>query len=225
VSFALVQHFYSKRSRTPGTKPVPYEFFSWNLRQTYYVQISDGQSNFDPNYSSSAFGPGLKPEHLSPIMSRMKLRPSPDFSVDFQAEYDVNFKQMRRTSTYLTWSVPRFHLNAGWARAVRLSEVPEERVVGSESLRGSVGFEPVRSHLFLDSSVDYDLKNDMLWQLSGKLRYQVQCCGFVVEFIKYDWNGRDDTQWRFNLELANIGSIGSFLGGGLGGGQGFGSSR
>ena len=51
---------------------MPYEFFSWRLMQTYYVQIADGQNNFDPNYSSSAFGPGFKPEHLSPLMSRMQ---------------------------------------------------------------------------------------------------------------------------------------------------------
>ena len=43
---------------------------------------------------------------------------------------------------------------------------------------------------------------------------QVQCCGFSVEYIHYNWNGRDEKQWRFNLELANIGSIGNFLGAG-----------
>jgi LPS-assembly protein len=225
VAFALVQRFFAKRKRSPTAKAVPYEFFSWRLMQTYYVQISDGQSNFDPNYSSSAFGPGLKPEHLSPLLSRMKLRPSPAFSVDFQVEYDVNFKQVRRTSTYVTWSSPRVQLNTGWSRAVRLSENPEERIVGSESLRGSVGLELVRDHVFVNSSADYDIKNDTLWQLSGKLRYQVQCCGFSVEFIQYNWNGRDERQWRFTLQLANIGSIGSFMGGGLGGSQGFGSYR
>jgi hypothetical protein len=40
----------------------------------------------------------------------------------------------------------------------------------------------------------------------------------LVEYIRYNWNGRDEKQWRFNLELENIGSIGSFLGAGRGGG-------
>lgn len=226
VSFALVQRFYSKRRRGPGSKPVPYEFFSWRLQQTYYVQISDGQSNFDPNYSSSAYGPGARPEHLSPLLSRMKFRPTPDFSIDFQTEYDVNFKQIRRTSTYGTWRAARFNVNAGWSRSVRLAEDPEERIVGSESLRGAAGFELVRDRLFVDGSADYDLKNKLLWQLSGRLRYQVQCCGFVLEHIRYNWNGRDETQWRFNLELANIGSIGNFLGQDTAGGrQGLGGYR
>ena len=225
ISYGLVQRFYSKQKRAGG-KSVPYEFFSWMLRQTYYVQIADGQSNFDPNYSSSSYGPGGRPEHLSPLQSRMRLRPTPDFSLDVQAEYDVNFEQIRRTSAYLNWRAPRFNVNAGWSRSVRLSEVPEERIVGSESLRGAAGIQLVRDRLFVDGTADYDLKNKVLWQLSGKLRYQVQCCGFVVEYIQYDWNGRDERQWRFNLELANIGSIGSFMGeDALGGRQGLGGYR
>ena len=63
-------------------------------------------------------------------------------------------------------------------------------------------------------------KNKILWNLSGRLRYQIQCCGFVVEHNRYNWNGREEKQWRFNLELANVGSMGSFLGAdAMGGGR------
>ena len=61
--------------------------------------------------------------------------------------------------------------------------------------------------------------NDILWQMRGQVRYSVQCCGFSVEYIRYDWNGRDEKKWRFNLELANIGSIGNFLGADADGGR------
>ena len=40
-------------------------------------------------------------------MSRMRLRPTPDFYADFNVEYDVNFKQFRRTSVYGNLSAPR----------------------------------------------------------------------------------------------------------------------
>ena len=228
IPYALVQKFYSKR-RGPGGKKVPYEFLSWRLQQTYYVQIADGQSNFDPNYSSSAFGPGATPEHLSPLMSRLQLPARRASSpLNFQVEYDVNFKQIRRTSTYGNWNAARFNLNGGWSRSVRLSEDPEERIVGSESLRGNGGLRgrPATAST-LDGSASYDLKNKILWQLTGRLRYQVQCCGFVVEYNRFNWNGREEKQWRFNLELANIGCIGNFLGADsvAGGRQGFGGSR
>jgi LPS-assembly protein len=211
IAYALVQKFYSKR-RGPGGRKVPYEFLSWRIQQTYYVQIADGQSNFDPNYSSSAFGPGLRPEHLSPLLSRLRFRPTRNFSLNFQVEYDVNFDQIRRTSTYGNFNSRRVSFNGGWSRSVRLSEDPEERIVGSESLRGNAGFEVVPNRFFVDGSASYDLKNKILWQLTGRLRYQIQCCGFVVEHNRFNWNGREEKQWRFNLELANIGSIGNFLG-------------
>jgi lipopolysaccharide assembly outer membrane protein LptD (OstA) len=217
VSYSLVQRFFAKR-RSGGGKPQAYEFMNWRLMQTYYVQISDGQNNFDPNYSSSAFGPGFKPEHLSPLMSRLRVRPTPDLAADFHVEYDVNFKQVRRTSLALNLAGPRASLTGGWSRSVRLSEDPSQRIVGAESLRGNASLELFRDRFFLEGSADYDLKNDLLWQMRAQARYQVQCCGLLVEFIRYNWNGRDEKQWRFNLELANVGSIGSFLGAGRGSG-------
>jgi len=211
VAYSLVQRFYAKR-RSPSGRAVPYEFFNWRLMQTYYVQIADGQNNFDPNYSSSSYGPGSTPEHLSPLMSRMRLRPSPAFSLDFNVEYDVNFKQVRRTSVSGNIGTPRLLLNGGWTRSVRLAEAAADRDVTSHTLRGNAVIELLPKRLTVEGSADYDLVNDLLWQLRGQIRYSVQCCGFSVEHIRYNWNGRDEVQWRFNLELANIGSMGNFQG-------------
>jgi LPS-assembly protein len=226
IAYSLVQRFYAKRLGPAGKgKPQPYEFFNWRLTQTYYVQIADGQSNFDPNYSSSVFGPGLKPEHLSPLMSRMRLKPSSQFSVDFNLEYDVNFKQVRRQSFIGTLNTPRVSLNGGWSRAVSLAEDPSQRLVRAHTLRGSASLEVFPRRLFLEGSADYDLFNHILWQTRGQVRYAVQCCGFAVEYVQYDWNGRNEKQWRFNLELANVGSIGNFNGAGVNTSQGLGGYR
>jgi LPS-assembly protein len=225
IAYALVQRFYAKR-RGPTGKAVPYEFFNWRLMQTYYVQIADGQNNNDPNYSSSAFGPGGGTYHLSPLMSRMRLRPSPAFSFDFHVEYDVNFKQIRRTSVSGNVRTPRLALNGGWTRSVRLAEDPAERTVGNHTLRGNAVVELLPRRLTVEGSADYDLVNDILWQMRGQVRYSVQCCGFTVEHIRYNWNGRDEVQWRFNLELANIGAMGNFQGVGASGSrQGLGGYR
>ncbi len=224
VSYSLVQRFYSKRLGPTG-KAQPYEFLSWRVTQTYYVQIADGQSNFDPNYSSSVFGPGFKPEHLSPLMSRVKLKATPEFALDYNVEYDVNFKQVRRSSVFANLNTARVSLNAGWSRAVRLAENKEERVVRAHTLRGSASFEIVPRRLFLEGSADYDMLNRILWQMRGQMRYAVQCCGFTVEYLQYDWNGRNERQWRFAVELANVGSIGNFNGAGVNTSQGLGSYR
>ncbi len=114
----------------------------------------------------------------------------------------------------------------GWSRSVRLAEDPAERTVGAHSLRGNAAFELLPKRLTVEGSADYDLVNDILWQMRGQVRYSVQCCGLSVEYIRYDWNGRSEKKWRFNLELANIGSMGNFLGVGADGGrQGLGGFR
>ena len=45
-----------------------------------------------------------------------------------------------------------------------------------------------------------------------RLRYDVQCCGFVAEVIQHRLQPREERQFRFSIELANIGSIGNFMG-------------
>ena len=190
--------------------------------QTYYVQISDGQNNFDPNYSSSAFGPGFKPEHLSPLMSRLQAQAeSRAFSVDYQVEYDVNFKQFRRNSVYLRPRPSRASRSPAAGRA-RCACPRTPRSARSERTRCAARprSSSCRSGCFLEGSADYDIKNDILYQSRAQLRYAVQCCGFTVEYIRFNYNGRDEKQWRFNLELANIGSMGNFLGAGTGGAGG-----
>ena len=74
VDYALVQRLYAKRPGASG-KPEAYEFLNWRVAQTYYVDIADGQNEFDPNYSSAVFGPGGVPAHYSPLQSRLRLRP------------------------------------------------------------------------------------------------------------------------------------------------------
>ncbi|HXB53517.1 MAG TPA: LPS assembly protein LptD [Vicinamibacteria bacterium] len=210
ITYALVQRILTKRPGPTG-KLVSNEFFSWRLAQTYYVQIAEGQNNFDPNYSSSAFGPGFQPEHLSPLLSRMRIRPNPNLSGDFNLEYDVNFKQLRTIGLTSSVGGAWGNLQAGWSRSVRLSDNPADRVVAADWLRGGIHLEPV-ARIGVDASANYDLVQNVWVQLLGRVRYEVQCCGFVAEYLKYNYNSRVDSQFRFQIELANVGSIGNFNG-------------
>jgi hypothetical protein len=92
--------------------------------------------------------------------------------------------------------------------------------VGGHTLRGSTAVELLPKRLFLEGEIDYDLVHDIMYNLRGQLRYAVQCCGFSVEHIRFNWNQRVERQWRFNVELANVGSMGNFLGAATGGGLG-----
>ena len=211
VNYALVQRLLAKRPGR-GDKLEAWELLNWRVGQTYYVQIGNGQNEFDPNYSSAAFGPGGVPAHLSPLQSRLRFRPTQAFSSNFDLEYDVNFKQMRSLGLSATLSQPRLNLQVGWSRATRLAEVAANRIPTRNTLRGSGKFFVLPGRLRLESSADYDVLGKNLVQFTGRVRYDVQCCGFIGEVIQSDYNIKKDKQFRFAIELANIGSIANMMG-------------
>jgi len=155
IDYAIVQRLLAKRPG-PGGKSIPHEFLSLRVGQTYYVQISDGQNNFDPNYSSSAFGPGFTPAHLSPILSRLRLRPVPSVTGDLSVEYDVNFKQLRTIFFSGGINGARGSLQAGWSRVLQLAELAENRKVTANTIRGAGTLQVVPNRITLNGSANYD---------------------------------------------------------------------
>jgi lipopolysaccharide assembly outer membrane protein LptD (OstA) len=212
VDYGVVQRFFAKRSGPGGGKAIPYEFLNWRVGQTYYVKIKDSQNEFDPNYSSAIFGPGGSPDHNSPLQSRLRFRPTPQLTANFDVEYDVNFKQVRTLGVSTSVNTTPFTLQAGWSRAAKLAIEPTDRTPLRNTLRGSGKIEVWPSHLTLEGSVDYDVIQKNLFHSSARLEYNVQCCGFSVETLRYRFNNREEKLFRFSIQLANIGSIGNFLG-------------
>jgi hypothetical protein len=179
-----------------------------------------------PNYSSSAFGPGYTPAHLSPIISRIRFRPVPAITGDFNVLYDVNFKQL--SSMFFT------------ATLNRPPGQPGDRLLEGAAPRRGPGRPhhhlqhlPRRrdpadrpSRLTLDGGANYDFGRKELLQSRARIRFEAQCCGFMAEMIQYNYNQRDERQFRFSIELAHVGSIGNFMGEDMPGQrQGLGSYR
>jgi LPS-assembly protein len=212
VNYALAQRFYAKRAPRPGAKPEAYEFLNWRVSQTYYVKINNGQNEFDPNYSSSEFGPGGRPDHNSPLQSRLRLRPTPEFNTNFDLEYDVNFYQLRTLGLSTSLNLKRGSVQASWSRGKRTAVKQENRVLTRDTLRGSGRLQLLPGKLMVETSADYDLLNKKLRQSTARMRYGIQCCGFTVETIQSEYGVKKDRQFRFAIELANIGSIGNFMG-------------
>jgi hypothetical protein len=207
LRYGLVQKLLAKRPNRAG-KLVTHELLYWRLSQTYYAQIADNQAEFDPNFSSAAYGPSGDPSHYSPIQSRLRFLPAQGVRTSFDAEYDVNFKQMRTLGVSLEVGGSRGSLSAGWSRAARLAEDPAERDVIRNTLRTSGRLDLLPGSIDVVGAVDYDLIEKTLFRWSARARLGVQCCGLMLELINFSYNGRDERQFRFALELANIGSFG-----------------
>ena len=209
IEYGLVQRLYAKRKSASG-KFEPYEFMNWKVQQTYYVQT--GASLFDPGYVSAPFGPTGEPTRFSAVKSRLGFRPTPRLSLSQDLEYDVSFKQLRSMSLTSSIDLTRVRLQTSWFRSNRLAVRVENRVVNRNAARASTRIELLPKRLVVEGSADYDFLADNLVQAMGRIRYDVQCCGFVAEVVQSDYNIKQDRQFRFAIELANIGSIGNFFG-------------
>ena len=212
VSYALVQHFFAKRPPSAGANPQPYEFLTWRLGQTYYIQVNQNQNSFDPNYASSVFGPGGVPSHNSPLQSQLSVKPSPLLTGTFNAEYDVNFNQLTTLSAQIQSNSRFATFSAGIAKAESLNVDPEKRQETLHTVRGGGTFHIIPKTLDLNSSIVYDVLNRNLIEIGGRVRYDVQCCGFLVEYLRFDVNGTVNRLVRFSIDLANVGAIGTFFG-------------
>jgi lipopolysaccharide assembly outer membrane protein LptD (OstA) len=215
IRYGLVQRFLAKRkpAANPLGKAVPYEFLTWSVNQTYYFNVRDNQNEFDPNYSSAVFGPGGVPDRNSAIQSNLRLRPSRDQALSVRFEYDVNYRQFRRFDVGGSLNPSRFGLTANWSFARRLAVDPAERDTVLNTLRGTGRLEVVPGQLTLLAAADYDAIQKRFYRASGRLRWDVQCVGFIVEALQYNYNQAEPERIvRFSIELANIGSIGNFFG-------------
>jgi hypothetical protein len=207
VRYSLVQKLLAKREGRGG-RQTTYELASWRVSQTYFTDIGEGQNEFDPNYSTSFFGPGQEPSHYSPIQSRFRLEPFPGGRATFDAEYDVNYRQVRALGASLTARGERGSLSLGWSRRLRPDRERELLVPFSDTVRTSLSYELWPGHVDLGGAADYDFVNERLIRYSGRLRLGVQCCALMVQMIGFNYNARSERQFRFALELANIGSFG-----------------
>ena len=76
--------------------------------------------------------------------------------------------------------------------------------------------------LAMEAVADYNILDKKLLRVSGVLRYDIQCVGFLIEYIRSEYGARNgERQFRFSVELANIGSMGNFMGQKPGGSTGY----
>lgn len=212
VRYGLVQRFYAKRPGRGG-KLDAIEFFNWRISQTYYFDIE--ASTFDPNYNyeNLLLGPSGEPARFSPLRSQMRFRPNDFITSNFTVQYDTTLKQVRNIDLSAGVEYPTFRFDAGWSRANRVARNPENRRRTYDTLRGSSRWAIVPGRLAMEAGADYNILDKKLLRLSGVLRYDIQCVGFLVEYIRSEYGARvGERQFRFSIELANIGSMGNFMG-------------
>jgi hypothetical protein len=133
-------------------------------------------------------------------------------SLNFSTEYNPNYKQFTSISLNARVNRPRVSLQSGWSRMVRTSDKAAERTPLFNTLRGSGRVVLWPERLTLEGSTTYDVLQKLMLQSTARVRFGIQCCGFAIERINYNTRYRKESKTTFQIELAGISSIGSFLG-------------
>ena len=206
LAFSLVNRFFAKRDVEGGRQSkAPLEFMTWTLSQRYFFDID--ASLYDPQFSTPYYSENGTPSHYSPITSKVRFQPLPNISATWNLDYDVNYAELRSTSLAGTFSESGLGTaSVSWSRSASLnSDVVRSflRASGMVTLSGSI-----RSGVELN----YDVAEGNLHQMELGLTYEVQCCGFHIEYARYNYeNLRTESALRFEISLANLASFGGFL--------------
>jgi LPS-assembly protein len=208
LRYGLMQRLYAKRPGASG-KLEPYEFFNWRLSQTYYGNVDANLGEFDPYYSNFTG----EPARFSFLQSRMRFIPTREFGSSFNFEYDVEKREMRSLGLDASADYSRASLRAAWSRSRPATEKARRQRGQRDYLSGTGRLQIVPRRFTVEGGVEYDLLTKTMYQSTARARYDVQCCGFMVEVIKYNYNLESDRKIHFAISLANVGSVGNgFMG-------------
>ena len=218
VTYGLNNRFYAKRSgNRSGFNRTP-EIITVSVRQTYYTDARASQ--VDGNYNSSYTG--TQPSKLSPVSLLVKTAPAQGVNTTLRMDYDTQFSAIR------TISADGILEHGGWIQAA--ASWSQRRFI-----EGLKGFDdPARLDHFINGhtnlhtignrvggvyNFNYDVRVGGFLQQRFLAYYNAQCCGFSVEYQKFDFSRLGsrapvpkDTRLNFSFTLAGIGGFSNFFG-------------
>jgi LPS-assembly protein len=187
------------------------EVFSWQLAQVRYFDptfggaVIPGQRNVilsSSDLTGFAFIDGYR--NYSPVISAIRYYYK--VNMEWRADYDPLRGHIVNSSYTADWRMAQYFFSVGHSQ-VRDSPVlsPSQNQfratvgVGNENKRGwNAGF-----------SAYYDYRKAILTFATTQVTYNTDCCGFSVQFRRFDLGFRNENQYRIAFSIANIGSFGT----------------
>jgi len=81
---------------------------------------------------------------------------------------------------------------------------------GSNQLRGNITYGgDNRRGLNVGLSAFYDYRLGAMQFIQSQVTYNTDCCGFSVQYRRFNFGTRDENQFRVAFAVSNIGSVGT----------------
>jgi LPS-assembly protein len=162
-----------------------------------------------------------EPRNISPVISRLRLKPSDNLDVEWDFDVDTGARKFTSDNVFVDFHEGNIFTGFSYARLNapgRFYTQPFGASTGVSSpvsnfnqIRILLGYgSPTRRGLGVAANVGLDLRLDSVQYAALQTSWNWDCCGVSVEYRKYELGSvRNENAYRFNITLANIGTAGN----------------
>ena len=207
-----------KEAAVPCPPAVARELISWELAQKYFIDptfggalVPEHPNVFATTVDFDAITFLTAPRHLSPLISRLRVQPGGTVDAEWDADYDFSTRRINYSALTLGYRVGQLGFGGGDTYMVVPGVLNINKPDIFHQARALVTYgSPVKRGLSGASSMGFDIHSGFLQYLAVQSTYNWDCCGFTIDFRRFVLGAvRNENQYRFTFNVANIGSFGN----------------
>lgn len=196
------------------------EIVTWEVAQKYFLDpdfggaLVNGRRNVlttTADFSGIAFL--TEPQHLSPLISRLRVQTSSQADAEWDLDYDFKKRGINASTVLVNYHVGAYTFGGGDAYVQSLPGLTGASAVQKDFNQFRVLFgygHPSKPGFSGATSIGFDANLGFLQYATAQTTYNWDCCGITVEYRRFALGSvRNENQFRFSFTLANIGSFGN----------------
>ena len=199
-----------------------HELFSWELGQKYFFDPTFGgalvngfRNVFTSTVDFTAIAFLTSPRHFSPLISRFRINPLGRLGFNWDLDYDFNLRKINSSLLSVSYRIGSLTLAAGDAYLQAPGGTVSSNNIASPTLFNNVRFgatygTPLKRGFSAAGIGGYDANKSLLQYTAVQSSYNWDCCGISVEYRRWFLpNIRNENEYRFIFNLANVGTFGN----------------
>ena len=206
VEFSLNNRLLSKDKNGVVT-----DFVNWQILYDRYFDptfggaIVPGQRNVtQSSLDLTGYGFLDGTRRSSPVVSALRVQSR--VGLEWRADYDPLAHHISNSSLSLDGRIKEYHVSVGH------SHIKTDPVLApsANQLRGVISYgSDNRRGFSYGFSAFYDYKKAVLQYSQTQVTYNTDCCGFSIQYRRFDLGTRNENQFRASLAISNIGTFGT----------------
>jgi LPS-assembly protein len=207
LEIGITNRIYAK------TKDTVKEVFTWEVFQkrffdpTFGGALVAGQRNVTlSSLDLTGFSFLDGPRNYSPIVSILRTVPHNGIGLQWEGDYDPLLHRLTNSMLSADIRFKQYAISAG------STQVKPDPVVSGPANQFRAQFvygNPNRKGWNAALATVYDFRLGIQEFAIAQVTYNTDCCGFSVEYRRFNFGVRDDTSYRIAFSIANIGTFGN----------------